>query len=255
MDTMIIFMLGLVIGSFLNVCIYRIPLEKSIVYPQSSCIQCGKSLIIIDLIPIISYMFLGGKCRYCKKNISIRYAGVELVTAALFIFAYMNLGMSFKMIQTLILISFLIIITFIDYDYQLILDKLLIPMGIVGVIFIFANSFFYDYLLYSNMADALIGSLVGGGLLFLINCLSRGGIGWGDIKFAIVIGIWLGWQYTLITLLLAFILGGIVGILLIVSKRKGRKDYIPFGPFLSLAMFINYFYGNQIIYLYLEWLL
>jgi leader peptidase (prepilin peptidase) / N-methyltransferase len=255
MDTMIVFMLGSVIGSFLNVCIYRIPLEKSIIYPRSSCLHCGKVLTIIDLIPMISYILLGGKCRYCKKNISIRYASIELLTATLFIFAYMNLGMSFKMLEALIIISFLIIITFIDYDYQLILDKLLIPMGMIGVVFIFANSLLYDYLLYNKIADALIGSLVGGGLLFLINCLSRGGIGWGDIKFSIVIGIWLGWQHTLITLLLAFILGGIVGIVLIAFKLKGRKDYIPFGPFLSLAMFINYFYGDQIIYLYLEWLL
>lgn len=255
MDIIIVFVFGLLIGSFLNVCIYRIPLEKSIVYPRSSCLQCGKSLTIIDLIPIISYIFLEGKCRYCKNYISVRYASIELLTAILFIFAYMNLGISLKMIQTLILISFLIIITFIDYDYQLILDKLLIPLGTIGVIFIFVNSLLYNYILYSKMADALIGSFLGGGLLFIINYLSRGGIGWGDIKFGFVIGIWLGWQHTLITLMLAFILGGIVGIVLIVFKLKEKKDYIPFGPFLSFAMFVNYFYGNQIIYLYLEWLL
>lgn len=256
MDTMVIFIIGLLIGSFLNVCIYRIPLKKSIVYPRSTCVQCEKTLSIIDLVPVISYVLLAGKCRYCNNAISARYAIIELLTAILFIFVYINLGVSLKMVQTLILISFLIVITFIDYDYQLIFDKLLILMGAVGVIFILVNSLVYDdYGVYSKMTDALIGSLIGGGLLFLINCLSQGGIGWGDIKFGIVIGIWLGWQYTLITLLLAFISGGIIGIFLIVFKIKGKKDYILFGPFLSFAMFLNFLYGDQLIYLYLEWLI
>lgn len=252
MDVLLILVFGLIIGSFLNMCVYRIPREKSILVPRSTCDHCERFLSIKDLIPVLSYLYSKRRCRYCHAIISIRYPCIELLTSFLFLYTYSRFGLSLEFFQGVILVGFLMVIAAIDYDHQLIFDKVLIPMAGIGIILKVMIILPFINVLYYEVLDMIMGFCLGGGLLLLIHWLSKGGIGWGDIKFAAVIGIWLGWKYTLLTLLFAFILGGGVGVFLIVSKLKERKEYIPFGPFLSIAMFMNYFYGMQYMIYYVE---
>jgi leader peptidase (prepilin peptidase)/N-methyltransferase len=237
--------LGLLIGSFLNVCIYRLPQNKSIVTPSSHCTICSTRLNPRDLIPILSYLLTQGRCRYCGTTFSSRYPMIELLTAVLFVWCFQIFGFSLLLIKALILTSFLLIITFIDYDHQLILDNVLLWFSLSGVaINLWMNSL--------HIGDMLFASLLGGGLLFLIAVLSRGGMGDGDIKLAAALGIWLDWQCLLLTLFFSFVLGGIGSLLLLLLKIKSRKDLIPFGPFIALGTLITVLYGNKIFSSYLE---
>ena len=237
--------LGLLIGSFLNVCIYRLPQNKSVVTPSSHCAICSTHLNPWDLIPVLSYLLTQGHCRYCGTRFSSRYPMIELLTAVLFVCCFQIFGLSLQLIKALILTSFLLIITFIDYDHQLILDNVLLWFSLSGVaINLWMNSL--------SVGDMFFASLLGGGLLFLIAVLSRGGMGDGDIKFAVALGLWLDWQCVLLALFIAFVLGGIGSLLLLLLKLKSRKDFIPFGPFIALGTLITVLYGNKIFSLYLE---
>lgn len=238
-----IFIAGILIGSFLNVCIYRLPLGKSIVFPASHCMKCGQKLTFSELIPVVSYFLLQGKCRHCGQPYSSRYVLIECLTGCLFAFGFAVFGISDLLIKYCILTAFLIVITFIDYDHQLVLDKLLIWFAGTGVVIHFLGQ---DVDVFNSLA----GALAGGGILLVLARMSRGGMGGGDVKFAAIIGLWLGWKLTLLCLLLAFILGGLVGMLLIFLRRKHRKAYIAFGPFLSVGMFISMVYGASIIFYY-----
>lgn len=240
-----IFLLGLLIGSFLNVCIYRLPQNKSIVTPPSHCTACNTRLKPWDLIPVISYLLSRGHCRYCNAAFSSRYAFVELLTASLFVWCLQVFGPSPELVKALLFTSFFIVITFIDYDHQLILDKVLICLSIAGVVI---NLWIGSV----NILDMLIASLVGGGLLLIIALLTGGGMGGGDIKFAAALGLCFGWKYLLLTLFLSFIFGGIGGVLLLALKIKSRKDFIPFGPFIALAALFTLLYGNNMITWYME---
>ena len=262
MDFVLLFIFGLLIGSFLNVCIYRLPLNQSIAFPPSHCMACQTRLKAVDLVPVFSYLFLQGKCRFCQSPISSRYAAVEVLTGFLFAFVYYKIGLGLELIKALIFISFLLVITFIDYDCQLILDKVLLPMGLIGILInlffmhsdIIATVCSLPFPLFVNSIDwisQVIGFAVGGGLLFIIAMVSGGGMGGGDIKFAAVLGLWLGWQMNLLLLLLAFLMGGFVGIILIITRIKSRKDYVPFGPFIAIAAGIVYLYGIELLAWYL----
>jgi Type II secretory pathway, prepilin signal peptidase PulO and related peptidases len=190
-------------------------------------------------------MFLKGRCRYCKSKVSLRYPIVEILTACLFILCFDIVGFSQELIKPLILTSFLIIITCIDYDHQLILDKVLIWLAGAGVVI---------NLLFSSItiSDMLIAGLIGGGIMLLIALISRGGMGGGDIKFVAALGLWLGIKLTLLTLFLSFVLGGLGGIIVLLLRIKKRKDLIPFGPFIALGAFISVLYGNKIIAWYVN---
>lgn len=245
MLVILIFIFGLVIGSFLNVCIFRLPQNQSIITPSSHCMSCNTPLKLLDLIPVLSYLLFRGCCRYCGVTLSLRYLIVEVLTASLFIWCLYIFGVSLELLKTLILTSFLIVITFIDYDHQLILDKVILWLFGAGVIInLWTNSL--------DIWDTIIASLLGGGLLLLIALASHGGMGGGDIKFAAALGIWMGWQYLLLTLLLSFIFGGVGSLLLLAFKLKTCKDFIPFGPFIALGTLVSTLYGNQIINWYLE---
>lgn len=250
-----VFILGLLIGSFLNVCIYRLPLKESVVFPPSHCMHCGRRLAALDLVPVLSFLFLGGRCRYCKMHISPRYALVELLTGGLFLGAAYELGFSYALVQAFILICFMVVISWIDIDHQLILDKVLVWLAGTGIL-LQAGSLLYGniFLGPSDWVDSLLGFLVGGGILFLLAVASGGGMGGGDIKFAAVLGLWFGWKMILLVLFLSFILGGFFGLLLLLLKRKGRKDFVPFGPFIALAAFAVYFYGTDLIAWYSQYL-
>lgn len=169
---------------------------------------------------------------------------IELLTGILFLWCFTIFGFTVELIKALILTFFLIVITFIDYDHQLILDKVLIWFVVTGVgINLWLGT--------TSIMNMLIAAIAGGGLMLIIAIVSRGGMGGGDIKFAASLGLWLGWHLTLLTLFMSFIIGGVAGILLLIFKLKGRKDFIPFGPFIALGAFFSLLYGHQLLVWYL----
>lgn len=243
MDLLLIFIFGLVIGSFLNVCIYRLPLGQSIAYPPSHCGKCETDLKPFDLIPVITFLLLGGKCRYCSQKISCRYPFVELLTGILFVIIYLYIGFNLTLLPYLFFITLLIVISFIDIDHYRIPDKLIVFGIIIGMIFHILTPFV-------TYIDALIGFFIGSGILFLLAVLSKGGMGGGDIKLAALIGLFLGWKLTLLTLFLSSLLASLIGVSLILLGKKDRKDPIPFGPFLALGALIALLYGNVLLEFY-----
>lgn len=210
------------------------------VYPSSHCPRCGYNLKPPDLIPLLSYLLLRGRCRKCRANISLLYPLVELLTGLMFIFAFIKFGLTFEFLSAIILITCLMITTFIDLEHQIIPDKVVLPSLAAGLVLniIFHREDFYNYLL---------GFILGGGIIFLIVVLSRGGMGGGDIKLFATVGMFLGFRLTLLALLLSFILGSVVGLILIILKLKNMKDAIPFGPFIALASVISMLAGDRII--------
>ena len=238
------FCLGLIIGSFLNVCLLRLSEGKSVVYPPSACPNCNINLRPWDLIPLLSFLLLKGKCRYCSSPISLRYPIVELLTGLLFATTADKFGYSVVTIQALILISALIVISFIDLDHYIIPDKVLIFLLITWIAFLPFTS--VDYL------NSFFGLASAGGLFLIITLVSKGGMGMGDSKLAAVLGLYLGWPNALLAMFLACFLAGIVGISLILLKIKSRKDIIPFGPFIALAAFITLLWGDQILHWYIS---
>lgn len=243
----LIFILGLVIGSFLNVCIYRIPRGESISFPPSHCTDCKTQIKPYDLIPVISYLFLGGKCRHCGSKISIKYPALELFTAIIFLLIYKQYGLSIELIKFLILAVFLIVIAFIDFYTQDVYAVTTYPCLFIGVVFMLIDKFY----IHSDIMTYLIGLVVGVGVIGLIVIIT-GAMGTGDIEIAAICGIYLGWSNTLITIFFSFIIGAIVGVSLIALKKKGRKDPIAFGPFLAIGTMIATLYGDKIIKIYLN---
>jgi len=244
-EAILVSVLGLVIGSFLNVCIYRLPLGQSVAFPGSHCMSCGARLTVLDLVPVVSYLCLGGRCRHCKVSFSARYMMVEVLTASLYYLCWTVFGLSSALLPSLILLSFLVMISFIDYDHQLIYDKVLVWLALIGVA---ANSWTGTV----TGLDMVIAACIGGGVMLLIAVVSNGGMGGGDIKLMAVLGVWLGWKLLLLTLLESFLLGGVLGVLLIALKIKGRKDYIPFGPFIAIAAGVSLLYGDILLQLYIR---
>ncbi len=241
----LIFILGLIIGSFLNVCIYRIPKKESIVYGSSHCIDCYNRLKPLDLIPLFSYLSLKGNCRYCQSKISLRYPLVELLTGMIFLITYLALGFQPLLIKYLIIFSLLVIITVIDLELQLIPDSV--------VIIILGWSLLWQiFMPQLSWYQAVFGAIVGGGLLLAIAILSKGGMGGGDIKLMFAAGFFLGQVGTLLALFVAFIAGGIIGAFLLITGKKTRKTPIPFGPFLALGITLSSLWESQIIDLYLN---
>ncbi len=227
-------------GSFFNVCIHRIPKGESIIYPPSHCPNCNMPLKFYDNIPIMSYIFLKGKCRYCGTRISPTYPIVEFLTGFLYFLSYMYFGKNLWIfISSTVFISFLIIITFIDLRHMIIPDIVVYPAITIGLLI----SLFKGY---EFLFDSVLGGIIGGFTIFLIIFLSRGGMGIGDIKLATMIGIFLGVNYIIMALILSFIIGGFIGIFLLLLKIKKRKDPIPFGPFLSIGAILSLFWGNII---------
>lgn len=243
---LLIFMFGLLVGSFLNVCIYRIPRGESIAYPQSHCPECLNSIKWYDLIPVISYTFLGGKCRYCGERISLKYPLIELLTSGIFLIIYIKFGITFNLIRYLIMASFLIVIAIIDFETTDVFS-ITTYSGIIGAILLCIIGSLLDG---SSLVDGLLGGGVGAGIIALIVFLTKG-MGEGDIEIAALCGIFLGWKGMIITLMSSFILGAIVGILLIVFKIKGRKDAIPFGPYLAIGALFSVLFTSNILSFYL----
>jgi leader peptidase (prepilin peptidase)/N-methyltransferase len=242
----VIFLFGLLIGSFLNVVIYRLPEGQSIATPPSHCPKCNTQLKPKDLVPVFSWLALGGKCRYCKTKVPVRYALVELLTGCFFLFTYWKFGLQWSLLVWLVFVSVMIAVTFIDLDHQIIPDELNIFLLIV---FIVANLF----LTFVPWKDGVFGALAGSVPLFLIVLLTGGaGMGMGDVKLMFVVGLYLGLWNTVLALFLSFIFGGFFGVLLLVTKIKGRKDAIPFGPWLVLGTLTAIYFGQDLITWYLN---
>jgi leader peptidase (prepilin peptidase) / N-methyltransferase len=246
MELLFVIIFGLLIGSFLNVCIYRIPRNESISYPPSHCGSCGKNIKGYDLIPVISYTLLKGKCRYCKEKISIRYPAIEVLTAVLFSAVYIKYGLSFELLKYINLTALLIVISMIDLETTDVYFKTILFGIITGIIFI---GFGY-YLSEINVMNYLVAGLIGGLVIALIIVITKG-MGWGDAEICLVCGLYLGLRHTVVMLLFAFIFGAVIGMALIVLKKKSRKDYIPFGPFIAAAAIFSILFGENVIFWYL----
>lgn len=238
-----VFILGLLIGSFLNVCIYRIPKNKSIVFGRSHCTKCSIEIKNYDLVPVISFIVLGGKCRNCKSKISIKYPFVELLNATLYLFIFVFFKFSIEFFIYAALTSILIIISLIDYENKLIPNILLLLILIIGI---FSFSFSYQLFWYERIIGFFAASLP----LIIAAIISKGGMGGGDIKLMAVCGLILGWKLILISLFVGCILGTIYGFISRFKNGSFLKAYIPFGPSLSAAMILSFFFGNTLILWY-----
>ncbi|OGL44811.1 MAG: hypothetical protein A2161_02150 [Candidatus Schekmanbacteria bacterium RBG_13_48_7] len=241
-----VFLFGLCFGSFFNVCIYRIPRKKSIVSPSSFCPGCDKPIRFYDNIPLISYFLLGGRCRGCKMQISLRYPNVELLTGILFLLLFQWFGLTPSFFIYSLLISAFIIITFIDIDFQIIPDVITLPLLGFGLVV----SWIPD--LTVHHWDSLIGALVGGGFLYFIAFLywlvkKQEGMGGGDIKLMAMAGSFMGPLRVLLAIFLASFLGSVIGMLQLKLSGKGREHPIPFGPYLAVGSVISLFLGDKII--------
>ena len=239
-------------GSFLNVCIHRVPRGESIVAPGSHCPHCKSPIKFYDNIPLISYLLLRGRCRNCRGTISIQYPFVEGVTALSSFLLFLRFGLSWSYLFYFVFVASLIVITVIDLFHQIIPDVISLPGIGVGLL----ASLIVPDLPFLN---SLIGMLLGGGSLFVVATLyqwlfKREGMGGGDVKLLAMIGAFLGWKAVILTILLSSLIGSITGIIVMVAKGKDFKYAIPFGPFLSLGAVISLFYGEKIItwYLYLN---
>lgn len=243
--TIFAFLFGMVFGSFFNVVGLRVPLKMSIAYPASHCTNCMHRLSALDLIPIFSYIFLKGKCRYCGERVSPIYMITEIATGFLFALAYWELRFTPELIVGLLFISLLAIIIVSDIAYMIIPDKVLLfflPLLALGRFFAHTEPWW----------DSLLGPVVGFTVLFLVALLSKGGMGGGDIKLFFLIGLALGTIGTLVTLFFASIIGLIVGFVFLKIRGKDRKTPIPFGPSIAIAALVVYFYGDQIIEWYIS---
>lgn len=243
------FVFGATIGSFLNVCIYRIPAGKSIVSPPSSCPQCGQQIRWFQNVPILSYLLLLGKCAYCSVRISLRYPAIEALTGGLFVLVLYSFGFSWVTPIYWIFVAALVVITFIDLDHQIIPDVISLPGIVVG----FLCSFFVPWVGWQN---SLLGILLGGGLLMLIAYgyeffAKREGMGGGDIKLLAMLGAFLGWKAIFPIVFLASFAGTLIGVPLMLLQKRDGKLALPFGPFLALAAIIYLLYGPQLLTWYL----
>jgi len=243
-------LLGAIVGSFLNVCILRLPKEESIITPGSHCPHCKKPIAFYDNIPLVSYFILRGKCRHCKKKISLQYPIVEGITALSSLLLFIKFGPSLPYLLYFAFVSSLIVITGIDLSHQIIPDLISLPGIGVGLL----GSLLFLPLTFLN---SLFGVLLGGGSLFLVATLyqwlfKREGMGGGDVKLLAMIGSFLGWKAVILTILIGSLIGSITGIVIILLRGKDFKYAIPFGPFLSLSAVISLFYQNEIISWYLQ---
>lgn len=241
----IIFLYGIVIGSFLNVCIYRIPKQENIVKIRSHCMNCGYQLKWYDLVPVFSYLCLRGRCRSCKQKISVQYPLIELLNGVLYCIVFAVYGISVEALLYALLASALITLSVIDFrTYE-------IPAGIN--VFILTLGLIRIVTDYADWPDYAIGFLLVSGFLYIVHLVTKGrGIGGGDIKLMAVSGLLLGWKQ----ILLAFVLGCIIGSVIHVARMKisGQGHVLAFGPYLSVGILISALAGDQMIAWYLSWL-
>ncbi|ASW42289.1 prepilin peptidase [Clostridium isatidis] len=243
---LIIFILGITIGSFLNVCIYRIPREESIAFPSSHCTNCGYNLKAYDLIPIFSYIFLRGRCRKCNEKISIIYPLIELLNGIIYVVIFYFYGISISTIFLSIFSSLLIVISAIDFKTMEVYTSTIVFGLILAIIYITLGAYFNEI----NYKDKLLGCIVGFLIIFLIVKITRG-MGEGDYEIAALCGLFLGLRLILVALFLGIVIAGIAASIILILKVKGRKSEIAFGPYIALGTFISMILGDSILQFYL----
>jgi leader peptidase (prepilin peptidase)/N-methyltransferase len=248
----IIVLFGLAWGSFLNVVIYRLPLGRSLLKPPSSCPQCKRQIKFYDNIPVLSYVFLGGKCRHCQAKIPLTYLLVEILIPLSFVLVFQHHGSSISLsfFASCFFASALIVLGFIDYYHQILPDEITLPGLVLALVY---APFRSDL----NLKQALIGAVVGAGfLLFVYGAYylvrKKEGLGMGDVTLMLLIGAYLGWRLTLFTLILASFAGAVIGVFLILVKKKDFQYSLPFGTFLAPAAFFSLLWGEPILRAYLD---
>jgi leader peptidase (prepilin peptidase)/N-methyltransferase len=244
-------LLGMVIGSFLNVVIDRLPAGESIVFPPSHCPGCKRHLSAFELIPVFSYIALRGRCRTCGVRIPLRVLLVEIGTGAAFGLLYWNFGHTAELALAAFYFCLFEVLAMIDLEYHILPNVLVYP----GMVFALAASLLLPGSGFvPDVLDAVIGGLCGLGIFLVIAIASRGGMGWGDVKMAALIGLAAGYPLVFVAILLAVVSGGLIAGLLIIFKIRSRKETIPFGPFLSLAAVATLVWGQALLDWYLGFL-
>ena len=266
----VVFIFGAVIGSFLNVCVHRMPRDQSIVTPPSHCPHCNEHIRWTDNIPLISYLALHGKCRHCGARISPRYFLVELLTAVLFLLMWLKLTeWDHPPVQGIYLlkgpiywmvIAGLIVATFIDFEHYIIPNEITFGGLIIGLLL----SAVYPPLMDADtvklsLLRSLLGAVVGGLSLLAVAVIGelifrKEAMGMGDVKLLAAIGAFFGWQSTLFTILISSLLGGVVGLVLVAGRRKGWESRIPYGPYIAFGAVLWMFCGHQIVNWYLRFM-
>ncbi len=247
---------GLVVGSFLNVCIYRMPLGKSIVTPRSACPSCATPISALDNIPVLSYLILRGRCRKCGVHISMRYPLVEALNAALFVLIYLRTGMGWHLPVYLAFASAMVVVTFIDLDHQIIPDEITVP----GVIIAFLAGAFilpdpFDRMALLGWKHSLIGAATGFGLFYFVAwagslIFKQDAMGGGDIKLMALVGALTGWRGVLLTTFIGSLTGSIIGISVMKARKHGPRMVLPFGPFLALGALVSILWGGELLRLW-----
>ena len=237
-------LLGLAVGSFLNVCIHRLPEHQSVVSPGSRCPGCGYELRWYDNIPMVSYVILAGRCRSCRARISIRYPIIEIVTMAVFLAHYWVIGPDIILVPRLFFASLLIVLFAIDLEHHLLPNAITLPGIAIGLLF--------SLLLPPGIVSAAIGTLIGGGSLWLIGeayyrFSGQEGMGGGDVKMLAMIGAFLGWKLALVTLVFSSLAGALIGMLVLAIRKGGLKYALPYGTFLALGALVASLFGDQIV--------
>jgi len=250
MMEILLIVLGLAIGSFLNVCIYRLPKHMSISKPRSRCPKCDYQLNFSENIPILSYLFLRGKCSNCNTKISLRYPLIEILTSVIFLVLYYYYGLTIETLLLCVLFSIVIIITFIDIDVQLIPNELLIIGLIPVLIYVILPGL-------SNIWVHLLGAVCLSGLFLLIGYIGKilykeDSMGMGDVKYAFVIGLLLGWNSWFLAFGISFLTAAIIILIFSITKKLKSRQKIPFGPFMSIGLFTALILGDRIIEWYLQ---
>ncbi len=263
-----VFAFGSIVGSFLNVCIHRLPLGESVVWPHSHCPKCKKKIPTYDNIPFLSYIFLRGRCRFCKERISLRYPAIELLTAIMFLVLFQRYGFSYDFIIFIVFICGLIIATFVDIQHRIIPDEVSIGGMILGFILTAIKGFNLRPMTHDlkPMFGSFLGIIIGGGIIYLTGFLfdlvyfkllkkppiqgETESMGFGDVKLLAMIGAFLGWQKVILVFFLAPFFGAIVGLINLLVKKNHT---LPYGPFLSLAAIFSIFWAERIIRLILPY--
>lgn len=249
-------LLGLIVGSYLNVVIYRLPRGISTVTPRSRCPECGAAIRAVDNVPVVSYLLLGGRCRACRARISWRYPLLEAATSALFVASFLRFGISFEAPAAALFCALLLVLALIDFDHMILPDKLTYPAIALGILL---QPFLSWARLWDGpwgaMAGAALGALLGAGILLAVWAAwylirREEGMGLGDAKMLAAIGAFLGWKGVLVSLFFAALSGSVVGLGLMAWSGLGGKARLPFGTFLALGGLIALFVGEPLVQAY-----
>jgi leader peptidase (prepilin peptidase)/N-methyltransferase len=258
--TVLFTIVGVVIGSFLNVCIDRLPLRQSLIHLPSHCDSCQHRLSVIELIPLLSYLFLRGRCRYCHARIPLRVPLVEWLGGVLFFLAFWRFGLSIQFGITVFWCCVFLVIIFIDWEQKLILNRVTLPAAIVALVILGFASLFPDSLILGNLLlfpedkpgilSGIIAGAIGFVFFLIIFLINPRGMGMGDVKLAGLIGLVTGFPLVIVALLIGIFIGGLVAIVLLLLRFKGRKDVIAYGTFLGMGPIVTLLWGVEIYHWY-----